>query len=158
MELGTGVRAQYREVECEPAPDALSPCEDLLGQPVFRAVSWLMTLAALAGNATVLAGSDRTRSLHPPVAMWARRLVLGVSASGAQRNRRVHLFLMANLAFADLLLGIVSGCVCDGWSALVPHLLDLEYMLMLSWEDGLTMGRYYNYAVDWQTGTDLHLL
>ena len=104
------MRRQYEEVVCTPAGDELNPCEDLLGNDVYRAISWLVSFLSITGNVAVL-------------------VVLALAHHSA---RRVHNFLMMNLAFADLCAGL--------------------YMAMLTIQDAATSGAYYNAAVDWQTG------
>ncbi|XP_038838728.1 lutropin-choriogonadotropic hormone receptor-like, partial [Salvelinus namaycush] len=69
--------------QCTPEPDAFNPCEDLLGYSFLRAVTWLITVFAVAGNMTVL-------------------IVLITS----HKKLNVSQFLMCNLAFADLCMGL----------------------------------------------------
>ncbi|XP_029553505.1 lutropin-choriogonadotropic hormone receptor-like isoform X2 [Salmo trutta] len=69
--------------QCTPEPDAFNPCEDLLGYSFLRAVTWLITVFAVAGNMTVL-------------------IVLITS----HQKLNVSQFLMCNLAFADLCMGL----------------------------------------------------
>ncbi|XP_061565010.1 follicle-stimulating hormone receptor [Cololabis saira] len=51
---------------------------------------------------------------------------------GSRSKLTVPRFLMCHLAFADLCMGI--------------------YLVVIATVDGLTHGRYYNHALDWQTG------
>ncbi|XP_055360598.1 follicle-stimulating hormone receptor isoform X2 [Betta splendens] len=51
---------------------------------------------------------------------------------GSRSKLTVPRFLMCHLAFADLCMGI--------------------YLVVIATVDVLTRGRYYNYAIDWQTG------
>lgn len=44
----------YGDVYCEPTPDAFNPCEDLMGNWALRVAVWLVAVAALLGNITVL--------------------------------------------------------------------------------------------------------
>ncbi|KAG8248479.1 hypothetical protein J6590_039659 [Homalodisca vitripennis] len=73
----------YRDVRCQPNPDAFNPCEDLMGNWALRVAVWLVAVAALLGNVTVL-------------------LVLGSS----RFRMTVPKFLMCHLAVADLCMGL----------------------------------------------------
>lgn len=99
----------YRQVHCEPAPDAFNPCEDLMGNWTLRVAVWLVAIAALLGNTAVL-------------------LVLLSSTF----RMTVPKFLMCNLALADLCMGV--------------------YLLMIASMDAKSIGDYFNYAIDWQSG------
>lgn len=70
-------------VKCTPKPDAFNPCEDLLGSPVLRCLTWVVAVFSVAGNLAVLA------------ALLAGRRKITVSG-----------FLMCNLAAADLCMGL----------------------------------------------------
>ncbi|XP_059052006.1 lutropin-choriogonadotropic hormone receptor-like [Achroia grisella] len=72
-----------REVECTPLPDALNPCEDVMGWTWLRASVWLVVTAAVVGNIAVL-------------------LVLLTNHT----ELTVPRFLMCHLAFSDLCTGI----------------------------------------------------
>ncbi|XP_036979190.1 lutropin-choriogonadotropic hormone receptor-like isoform X2 [Acanthopagrus latus] len=70
-------------VKCLPKPDAFNPCEDLLGFPFLRCLTWIITVFAVAGNLAVL-------------------IILLISHSKFTISR----FLMCNLAVADLCMGL----------------------------------------------------
>ncbi|CAH0715287.1 unnamed protein product, partial [Brenthis ino] len=70
-----------RKVQCTPQPNALNPCEDVMGWAWLRASVWLVAGAALAGNAAVLAVLLRADPAVPR-------------------------FLMCHLAFSDLCTGV----------------------------------------------------
>lgn len=70
-------------VKCTPKPDAFNPCEDLLGFPFLRSLTWIITLFAVTGNLVVL-------------------LILLMSHHKITISR----FLMCNLAVADLCMGL----------------------------------------------------
>ncbi|XP_041726305.1 lutropin-choriogonadotropic hormone receptor-like [Coregonus clupeaformis] len=95
--------------QCTPEPDAFNPCEDLLGYSFLRSVTWLITVFAVAGNMAVL-------------------VVLITS----HQKLNVSRFLMCNLAFADLCMGL--------------------YLLLIAAMDYHSRKEYYNHATDWQTG------
>ncbi|XP_071250461.1 lutropin-choriogonadotropic hormone receptor-like [Salvelinus alpinus] len=95
--------------QCTPEPDSFNPCEDLLGYSFLRVVTWLITVFAVAGNMTVL-------------------IVLITS----HQKLNVSQFLMCNLAFADLCMGL--------------------YLLLIAAMDYHSRKEYYNHATDWQTG------
>ncbi|CDQ79610.1 unnamed protein product [Oncorhynchus mykiss] len=69
--------------QCTPESDAFNPCEDLLGYSFLRSVTWLIIVFAVAGNMAVL-------------------VVLIIS----HQKLNVSRFLMCNLAFADLCMGV----------------------------------------------------
>jgi hypothetical protein len=73
----------YRDVRCEPTPDAFNPCEDLMGNWALRVAVWVVAISALVGNLAVL-------------------LVL----LSSRFRMTVPKFLMCNLACADLFMGL----------------------------------------------------
>ncbi|XP_029106552.1 lutropin-choriogonadotropic hormone receptor-like isoform X1 [Scleropages formosus] len=97
------------EVSCFPKPDAFNPCEDIMGSTYLRVFIWLISMLAIAGNLLVLAA---LLSSHYKLTMPR--------------------FLMCNLAFADLCIGV--------------------YLLIIAAMDNHTRSQYYNYGIDWQTG------
>ncbi|XP_075932975.1 lutropin-choriogonadotropic hormone receptor [Anarhichas minor] len=96
-------------VKCTPKPDAFNPCEDLLGFPFLRCLTWIITVFAVTGNLAVLA-------------------MLLIS----HHKLTISRFLMCNLAFADLCMGL--------------------YLMLIAFMDSLSRHEYYNHATDWQTG------
>ncbi|CAL8285250.1 unnamed protein product [Arctogadus glacialis] len=96
-------------IKCTPNPDAFNPCEDLLGYSFLRSITWVITLSAVAGNLGVL-------------------VILLVS----HQKLTISRFLICNLAFADLCMGL--------------------YLLLIAAMDSYSSPQYYNHAVDWQTG------
>lgn len=98
-----------RDVSCHPEPDAFNPCEDLMGNWGLRGAVWLVAVAALVGNLAVL-------------------LVL----LSSHFRMTVPKFLMCNLAFADLCMGL--------------------YLLLIACMDARSIGAYFNHAIDWQRG------
>ena len=96
-------------VKCTPTPDAFNPCEDLLGFPFLRCLTWMITVFAVTGNLAVLA-------------------ILLIS----HHKLTISKFLMCNLAFADLCMGL--------------------YLMLIAFMDHLSRHEYYNHATDWQTG------
>ncbi|XP_037924524.1 thyrotropin receptor isoform X2 [Hermetia illucens] len=98
------------DVSCFPMPDALNPCEDVMGSYWLRISVWLVVLLAVFGNIAVL------------IVILSNRSDFTVSK-----------FLMSNLAFADLCMGL--------------------YLLFIASIDAHSIGEYFNYAYDWQYGT-----
>lgn len=96
-----------RNITCTPEPDAFNPCEDVMGYVWLRVTVWFVLLAALLGNSVVL--------------------IVLITSRG---KFSVPKFLMCNLAFADLLMGV--------------------YLILLASIDIHTLGEYFNYAVQWQ--------
>ncbi|XP_064623251.1 follicle-stimulating hormone receptor-like [Lineus longissimus] len=101
------LKTRLSAVICSPEPDAFNPCEDVMGYEWLRVFVWFVVLAALFGNITVL------------VVMLGNRHKLNVSK-----------FLMCNLAFADLTMGV--------------------YILILAVIDIKTLNQYFNFAIAWQ--------
>ncbi|XP_070235705.1 follicle-stimulating hormone receptor isoform X3 [Bos mutus] len=97
------------DVTCSPEPDAFNPCEDIMGDDILRVLIWFISILAITGNTLVL-----------------------VILITSQYKLTVPRFLMCNLAFADLCIGI--------------------YLLLIASVDVHTKSQYHNYAIDWQTG------
>ncbi|XP_006839506.1 PREDICTED: follicle-stimulating hormone receptor isoform X2 [Chrysochloris asiatica] len=97
------------DVICSPKPDAFNPCEDIMGYTILRVLIWFISILAITGNIIVL-----------------------VILTTSQYKLTVPRFLMCNLAFADLCIGI--------------------YLLLIASVDIHTKSQYHNYAIDWQTG------
>nr|AIC75296.1 follicle stimulating hormone receptor [Callithrix jacchus] len=108
-EFDYGLCNEVVEVTCSPEPDAFSPCEDIMGYNILRILIWFISILAITGNIIVL-----------------------VILTTSQYKLTVPRFLMCNLAFADLCIGI--------------------YLLLIASVDIHTKSQYHNYAIDWQTG------
>uniref|UniRef100_A0A2K5UMZ6 Follicle-stimulating hormone receptor n=2 Tax=Macaca TaxID=9539 RepID=A0A2K5UMZ6_MACFA len=100
---------EVADVTCSPKPDAFNPCEDIMGYNILRVLIWFISILAITGNIIVL-----------------------VILTTSQYKLTVPRFLMCNLAFADLCIGI--------------------YLLLIASVDIHTKSQYHNYAIDWQTG------
>uniref|UniRef100_A0A3Q3F368 Luteinizing hormone/choriogonadotropin receptor n=1 Tax=Labrus bergylta TaxID=56723 RepID=A0A3Q3F368_9LABR len=119
MDLTDNINFQYPDLElichnnplvkCTPNPDAFNPCEDLLGFPFLRSLTWIITMCAVTGNLAVL-------------------IILLMS----HHKLTISRFLMCNLAFADLCMGL--------------------YLMLIAFMDRRSRHEYYNHATDWQTG------
>nr|AAW80618.2 testicular glycoprotein hormone receptor I precursor [Petromyzon marinus] len=101
-------------VQCAPEPDAFNPCEDLMGHQLLRLSVWFVSVLAVLGNSIVI------------LVILSSRYKLAVPR-----------FLMCNLAFADLCMGV--------------------YLLTIASFDVYTRGEYHNHAIDWQTGLGCRL-
>ncbi|CAM5103266.1 unnamed protein product [Eretmochelys imbricata] len=104
-----GLCNEVVHVACSPKPDAFNPCEDIMGYNILRVLIWFINILAITGNIVVL-----------------------IILISSQYKLTVPRFLMCNLAFADLCIGI--------------------YLLLIASVDIQTKSQYYNYAIDWQTG------
>ncbi|XP_054885082.1 lutropin-choriogonadotropic hormone receptor-like [Poeciliopsis prolifica] len=119
MNLVFDISFQYPDLEfgchsrpfvmCTPMPDEFNPCEDLLGFPFLRCLTWIITVFAVAGNLAVL-------------------VILLIS----RHKLTISRFLMCNLAFADLCMGL--------------------YLMLIAFIDFNSRHEYYNHATSWQTG------
>nr|QBS47878.1 glycoproteine hormone-like GPCR [Tripedalia cystophora] len=100
---------QRAVVQCVPGPDELRPCDDIMGNVFLSIVSWIVSLLALLSNAVVFT-------------------VLVLS----RRQFTVTKFLITNLSFADMCLGL--------------------YLFIMICASTTTHGSYYNYVRSWQFG------
>lgn len=96
-----------KPLECTPEPDPFFPCDELMEFVPLRVGVWLVFLLALLGNAAVIA-------------------VIFVSKTKMDVSR----FLICNLAFADLCMGVYLGLLA---------IVDLS-----------TRGNFKKFAVEWQ--------
>lgn len=108
-EFDYGLCNEIVNVACSPKPDAFNPCEDIMGYNILRVLIWFISILAITGNIVVL-----------------------IILISSQYKLTVPRFLMCNLAFADLCIGI--------------------YLMFIASVDIQTKSQYYNYAIDWQTG------
>ncbi|XP_024939987.1 lutropin-choriogonadotropic hormone receptor isoform X9 [Cephus cinctus] len=103
------ITRDYKDVNCEPIPDAFNPCEDLMGNWALRIAVWLVAVLAIVGNLAVL-----------------------IVLVSSRFRMTVPKFLMCNLALADLCMGV--------------------YLILIASTDARSIGAYFNYAIDWQSG------
>ena len=103
--------SNLEDLRCYPRYHVFTPCEDLLGSWALRVLVWAVVILALSGNAAVL-------------------FVMVAS----KKTMDTPQFLISNLAFADLLLGV--------------------YLTFISVVDLQTHGSrsFYLTAVAWQMG------
>ena len=94
-------------VECYPEPDALRPCDDIMGNVYLTSLSWIVSFLAVLTNG----------------------IVFGILVM-SRRKFTVTKFLIINLAFADLCLGL--------------------YLFVLTCASIDTTGKYYNSVYSWQ--------
>ena len=94
-------------VNCYPEPDALRPCDDIMGNVYLTSISWIVSFIAVLTNG----------------------IVFGVLVM-SRRQFTVTKFLIINLAFADLCLGL--------------------YLFVLTCASIDTTGKYYNSVYSWQ--------
>ncbi|XP_025830310.1 thyrotropin receptor-like isoform X2 [Agrilus planipennis] len=103
------ISSHKREIFCYPEPNALNPCEDIMGFVWLRVSVWFVVILSISGNLLVI-------------------IVLTLSKGGLNVSR----FLMCNLAFADICMGL--------------------YLLLIASMDLHSVGTYFNFAYDWQYG------
>ena len=94
-------------MECYPEPDALRPCDDIMGNVYLTSLSWIVSFLAILTNG----------------------IVFGILVM-SRRQFTVTKFLIINLAFADLCLGL--------------------YLFVLTCASIDTTGKYYNSVYSWQ--------
>ncbi|CAI4227082.1 unnamed protein product [Auanema sp. JU1783] len=83
----TTAQKLFKNITCTPQPDALNPCENIVGYPLLRKTIWIVWVLAIVGN----------------ILVW-------LSLSLAFEHRmRIHYLLMINLSIADLLTGVYLG-------------------------------------------------
>lgn len=97
-------------ITCTPGPDPFFPCEDLMGDWVLRCGVWIVFVLALCGNTTVI-----------------------IVILGSHTKIDVSRFLISNLAFADLFMGIYLG--------------------FLAVVDISTLGNFQSYGAEWQNSS-----
>ncbi|XP_066142848.1 lutropin-choriogonadotropic hormone receptor-like isoform X2 [Euwallacea fornicatus] len=102
-------KVDFKEVHCNPIPDAFNPCEDLMGNWGLRVPVWIIAHSSVIGNLFVL-------------------IVIGTS----QFRLSVSKFLMCNLAVADLCIG-VHLLLLAGIDA---HSIGAYFNFAIKWQEG----------------------
>ncbi|XP_036342565.1 lutropin-choriogonadotropic hormone receptor-like [Rhagoletis pomonella] len=97
-------------VECYPMPNALNPCEDVMGYQWLRISVWIVVALAVVGNVAVLVVILSIRSESPSVPR----------------------FLMGHLAFADLCLGLYLLLI----AAIDAHSMGAYFNYAYDWQYG----------------------
>ncbi|XP_054745643.1 thyrotropin receptor [Anastrepha obliqua] len=98
------------DVECYPMPNALNPCEDVMGYQWLRISVWIVVALAVVGNVAVLVVILSIRSESPSVPR----------------------FLMGHLAFADLCLGLYLLLI----AAIDAHSMGAYFNYAYDWQYG----------------------
>ncbi|CAH0550395.1 unnamed protein product [Brassicogethes aeneus] len=96
--------------ECTPEPNALNPCEDIMGSSWLRISVWFVVVLAVVGNLAV---------------------VIVVLFSGTEIN--VSRFLICNLAFADFCMGLYLLLL----AAMDLHSMGTYFNFAFDWQYGL---------------------
>ncbi|KAL3985913.1 7 transmembrane receptor (rhodopsin family) protein [Acanthocheilonema viteae] len=101
----------FASIQCTPMPNALNPCEDVIGYDFLRWAIWFVWISAIVGN----------------VGVWI------VLCQIRQKRMQVHYFFMANLSTADLLTGVYLGIL-----ATVDYKTSNEYYnYAVAWQTGI---------------------
>ncbi|CAG9540665.1 unnamed protein product [Cercopithifilaria johnstoni] len=101
----------FASIQCTPMPNALNPCEDVIGYDFLRWAIWFVWISAIVGN----------------VGVWSVLCQMG------QKRMQVHYFFMANLSTADLLTGVYLGIL-----ATVDYKTSNEYYnYAVAWQTGI---------------------
>lgn len=82
--IGEEVQKYYSNITCYPQPDALNPCENIVGYPFLRIAVWVVCLAAIVGN----------------IIVW---VLLGIVY---EKRMRMHYLYMINMSVADMFTGV----------------------------------------------------
>lgn len=98
-----------RNVECYPEPNALNPCEDIMGSYWLRISVWFVVVLAILGNLAVM---------------------VVVMFSGSEMT--VSKFLMCNLAFADFCMGLYLLLI----ASMDLHSVGSYFNLAYDWQYG----------------------
>ncbi|KAH8359768.1 hypothetical protein KR093_008711, partial [Drosophila rubida] len=98
-------------VECYPMPNALNPCEDVMGYQWLRIAVWIVVALAVVGNVAVLT------------------VILSIKSENASVPR----FLMCHLAFADLCLGLYLLLI----ASIDAHSMGEYFNYAFDWQYGL---------------------
>ncbi|KAF8386073.1 fshr-1, partial [Pristionchus pacificus] len=81
------IREHYDDVKCTPEPDAMNPCESIVGYPVLRYAIWFFWISSVILNLIV----------------WF------ILAMAYEARKRSHYIFMFNLSFANALSAIYLG-------------------------------------------------
>ncbi|GMT09048.1 hypothetical protein PFISCL1PPCAC_345, partial [Pristionchus fissidentatus] len=81
------IREQYEDMLCTPEPDAMNPCESIVGYPWLRYAIWFFWISSVILNLIV----------------WA------ILAMAYEARKRSHYIFMFNLSFANALSAIYLG-------------------------------------------------
>uniref|UniRef100_A0A1I7VXG3 G_PROTEIN_RECEP_F1_2 domain-containing protein n=1 Tax=Loa loa TaxID=7209 RepID=A0A1I7VXG3_LOALO len=101
----------FASIQCTPMPNALNPCEDVIGYDFLRWVIWFVWVSAIVGN----------------IGVWIVLCQMG------QKRMQVHYFFMANLSTADLLTGVYLGVL-----AIADYKTSNEYYnYAVAWQTGI---------------------
>ncbi|KAM8706016.1 hypothetical protein ACLKA7_010328 [Drosophila subpalustris] len=98
-------------IECYPMPNALNPCEDVMGYQWLRIAVWIVVALAVVGNVAVLA------------------VILSIKSESGSVPR----FLMCHLAFADLCLGLYLLLI----ASIDAHSMGEYFNYAFDWQYGL---------------------
>lgn len=97
------------DVKCYPIPNALNPCEDVMGSQWLRTSVWMVVFLAVFGNVAVL------------LVMFSN-----------WKEVTVPKFLMTHLAFADLCLGLYLMLI----AATDVHTMGEYFNFAFDWQYG----------------------
>uniref|UniRef100_A0A0N5D9G3 G_PROTEIN_RECEP_F1_2 domain-containing protein n=1 Tax=Thelazia callipaeda TaxID=103827 RepID=A0A0N5D9G3_THECL len=101
----------FASIQCTPMPNALNPCEDVIGFDFLRWIIWFVWISAIVGN----------------IGVWI------VLSQMRQKRMQVHYFFMANLSTADLLTGVYLGIL-----AIADYKTANEYYnYAVAWQTGI---------------------
>ncbi|XP_064556461.1 lutropin-choriogonadotropic hormone receptor isoform X2 [Drosophila montana] len=99
------------DIECYPMPNALNPCEDVMGYQWLRIAVWIVVALAIVGNVAVLT------------------VILSIKSESPSVPR----FLICHLAFADLCLGLYLLLI----ASIDAHSMGEYFNYAFDWQYGL---------------------
>ncbi|KRF79137.1 lutropin-choriogonadotropic hormone receptor isoform X2 [Drosophila virilis] len=99
------------DIQCFPMPNALNPCEDVMGYQWLRISVWIVVALAIVGNLAVLTVTLSIKSESPSVPR----------------------FLICHLAFADLCLGLYLLLI----ASIDAHSMGEYFNYAFDWQYGL---------------------
>ncbi|XP_049817141.1 follicle-stimulating hormone receptor-like [Aethina tumida] len=105
-----GKLSKKTPTECQPEPNALNPCEDIMGSSWLRISVWFVVVLAVVGNLAV---------------------IIVVLFSGTEIN--VSRFLICNLAFADFCMGLYLLLI----ASMDMHSVGTYFNFAFDWQYGL---------------------
>lgn len=104
------ISVKLQDVKCDPEPNALNPCEDIMGFTWLRNSVWFVVILAVVGNVAVI------------IVIWFSKTEVNVSR-----------FLMCHLALADLCMGLYLLLI----ASMDYHSVGTYFNFAYNWQYGI---------------------